>query len=320
MILTPPGFSPGNFYDFLYVMSMPKPQFIYLSESDIPVGSVLPWSVYLRSGELLAPAGFMVTDALVQKRLMMALPMRAAQATDRGDRRMVVEDGGERDKESPAHTPDPLKYLKHNAEGVVLTFKLPVDFEPRNERVEFYGRVPLQSVIVSAPTLGLGAGQTWQNFEGLPMTVQVIFGRSLCMFKTTVMRYSGLPSGHLFLRYPQEAVTKSFRQALRVDAKIPASITMADDYTVPALITNLSGCGCAVATGFVLGQPGTRLKVAFRLKIAEKNRVVSIPCVIRSIKGKLSQQMRYGIEFDEEVDESVLLTLKSFVYENLAER
>ena len=57
-----------------------------------------------------------------------------------------------------------------------------------------------------------------------------------------------------------------------------------------------------MATGFVLGQPGTRLTVAFRVKIAEKNRVVSAPCVIRSIKGKLSQQMRYGIEFDEQVE------------------
>ena len=53
-------------------------------------------------------------------------------------------------------TNDPLKYLKHNAEGVVLTFKLPGDFEPRNVQVEFYGRVPLQSVIVSAPHAGLG--------------------------------------------------------------------------------------------------------------------------------------------------------------------
>jgi hypothetical protein len=299
---------------------MTKAQFVYLSESDIPVGTPLPWSIYLRSGELLAPAGFMVTDELVQKRLMMAVPMRSAQSGDRDVRKVVEGDGGGSDNQLPAQTHDPLKYLKHNAEGVVLTFKLPVDFEPRNERVEFYGRVPMQSIIVSAPTLGLGSGQTWQNFEGLAMTVQVIFGRSLCMFKTTVMRYSGLPSGHLFLRYPQEAVTKSFRQALRVDARIPASITMADDYTVPALITNLSGCGCAVATGFVLGQPGTRLKVAFRLKIADKNRVVSIPCVIRSIKGKLSQQMQYGIEFDEEVEDSVLLTLKSFVYEHLAER
>lgn len=299
---------------------MTKPQFVYLSESDIPVGISLPWSIYLRSGELLAPAGFMVSDDTVQKRLMMAVPMRSAQSNDRADLRRVIEEDGGRGDPGPPQTHDPLKYLKHNAEGVVLTFKLPVDFEPRNERVEFYGRVPMQSIIVSAPTLGLGSGQTWQNFEGLPMTVQVIFGRSLCMFKTTVMRYSGLPSGHLFLRYPQEAVTKSFRQALRVDARIPASITMADDYTVPALITNLSGCGCAVATGFVLGQPGTRLKVSFRLKIAEKNRVVSIPCVIRSIKGKLSQQMQYGIEFDEEVEDSVLLTLKSFVYEHLAER
>lgn len=299
---------------------MAKTQFVYLSEGDLPVGSSLPWSIYLRSGELLAPAGFMVADAVVQRRLMIATPVRAAQATDADRRKVTVEEQGGGDDKSAAHSTDPLKYLKHNAEGVVLTFKLPSDFEPRNAQVEFYGRVPMQSIIVSAPPLGLGNGQTWQNFEGIALTVQVIFGRSLCMFKTTVMRYSGLPSGHLFLRYPQEAVTKSFRQALRVDARIPASITMADGYTVPALITNLSGCGCAVATGFVLGQPGTRLTVAFRVRLAEKNRVVSVPCVIRSIKGKLSQQMRYGIEFDEQVDDSVLLTLKSFVYEHLAER
>ena len=298
---------------------MAKMQFVFLSEGDLPVGRSLPWAIYLRSGELLAPAGFVVADAVVQRRLMMATPVRAAQATDT-DREKIVADGPDNDDKGAPHTHDPLKYLKHNAEGVVLTFKLPVDFEPRNVQVEFYGRVPLQSIIVSAPTLGLGNGQTWSSFEGLPMTVQVIFGRSLCMFKTSLMRYSALPSGHLFLRYPQDAVTKSFRQALRVDARIPASITLVDGYTVPALITNLSGSGCAVATGFVLGQPGTRLTVAFRLKLADKARVVTVPCVIRSIKGKLSQQMRYGIEFDEQVEDSVLLTLKSFVYEHLAER
>lgn len=298
---------------------MSKQQFVQLSGNDVPVGMPLPWSIYLRSGELLAPAGFMVADLVVHERLMAAMPVRAATANDIGKALLEAQTASDDDK-SGAHTADPLKYLKHNAEGVILTFKLPSDFEPRNVHVEFYGRIPLQSVIVSAPPLGLGTAQGWQNYEGLPLTVQVIFGRSLCMFKTTVMRYAPLPSGHLFLRYPTDAVTKSFRQALRVDAQIPASITMQDNYTVPALITNLSGSGCAVATGFVLGQPGTRLKVAFRLKMLDKARVVTIPCVIRSIKGKLSQQMRYGIEFDEQVEEAVLLTLKSFVYEHLAER
>jgi hypothetical protein len=295
-------------------------QFIYLSDSDMPVGTALPWSIYLRSGELLAPAGFVVSDLGMQRRLMMATPVRAAQATDDGKKMVLADEAGGDDKAATPQANDPLKYLKHNAEGVVLTFQLPGDVEPRSMQVEFYGRVPMQSVIVSAPPLGLGNWQTWQNFEGMPVTVQVIFGRSLCIFKTTVMRYAPLPSGHLFLRYPQDAVTKSFRQALRVDARIPASITMADGDTVPALITNLSGCGCAVATGFVLGQPGARLSVAFRVKLAERTHTVSVPCVIRSIKGKLSQQMRYGIEFDEKVDETVLLTLKSFVYEHLAER
>lgn len=298
---------------------MIKQQFIHLSESDLKIGSTLPWSIYLRSGELLAPTGFSIADEEVRRRLMMAVPMRAAGPSDRRQDIILAEGSGEADHAS-THSQDPLKYLKHNAEGIVLTFKLPCDFEPRKATVEFYGRIPQQSLIVSAPILGLGTAQTWHTFEGIPVTVQVIFGRSLCLFKTTVMRFAPLPSAHLFLRYPQDAVTKSFRQALRIDAQIPASITTQDGYTVPALITNLSGGGCAVATGFILGQPGTRLKIAFRVKLSEKARVITIQCVIRSIKGKVSQQMRYGIEFDEEVDESTVFALKSFVYEHLAER
>jgi hypothetical protein len=203
---------------------------------------------------------------------------------------------------------------------VILTFQLPSDFEPRKVNVEFYGRIPMQSIIISAPGLGLGASQTWNNFESMPVTMQIIFGRSICLFKSSVMRYSPLPSPHLFLRYPQEAVTKSFRQALRVDAHIPASVTMPDGYTVPALITDLSGGGCALASGFILGQAGTRLKMAFRVKLSDNMRVITMPCVIRSIKGKLSQQMRYGIEFDEAIDEPTVLAVKSYVYEHLAER
>ena len=296
---------------------MSKTRYVYLSESDLPIGGPLPWSIYLRSGELLAPAGFVIQDNVVAIRLMMATPMRAA--TEHDSATFEAESDPIAEKMAPPNA-DPLKYLKHNAEGVVLVFKLPSDVEPRKVQVDFYGRIPLQSVIVSAPNLGLGIGQTWQNFEGMPISAQVIFGKSLCIFKTTVMRYAALPSGHLFLRYPTEAVTQPFRQALRVDARIPTSISLIDGYTVPALITNLSGAGCAVATGFVLGQTGTRLTVSFRVKIADKARVLSIPCVIRSIKGKLSQQMRYGIEFDEAVDDDVLHALRSYVYEHLAER
>jgi hypothetical protein len=297
---------------------MAKQQFVYLAESDLKVGSRLPWAIYLRSGELLAPTGFAIADVEVQRRLMQAVPVRAATQYDRSQDLVQVE--GVPEADVAAHNPDPLQHLRHNAEGVILTFQLPNDFEPRKVNVDYFGRIPMQSVIVSAPPLGLGTAQTWNNFEGMPMTVQVILGRSICLFKTTVLRYSPQPSPHLFLRSPQEAVTKSFRQALRVDAHIPASITMPDGYTVPALITDLSGGGCALASGFILGQAGTRLQMAFRVKLSDKLRVITVPCVIRSVKGKLSQQMRYGIEFDEKVDEPTVLALKSFVYEHLAER
>lgn len=295
---------------------MSKRLFIYLSEGDLQIGKPLPWSVYVRSGELLAPAGFLIADSAARARLMASRPLRVAVGNERSSPLAVPEDG--EDKRA-RETPDPLKCLKHNAEGVVLIFKLPGDFEPRTVPVEFYGRIPLQSIIVSAPSLAMGNGQSWQNFEGMPLSVQVIFGRSLVVFNTTLMRFSGLPSGHLFLRYPQDAVIKPFRKALRVEARIPASITTVEGHAVTGVITDISGSGCAIDTGFIIGQAGTKLTVAFRVKIADKSHVLRVPCLIKSIKGKLAQQLRYGLQFDEEVDEAVLLALKSFVYEHLAE-
>jgi hypothetical protein len=293
-------------------------KFVSLSEHELQVGTPLPWPIYLRSGELLAPAGFVVSNSDARMRLLQTRPVRQATAGDGGLGADLVDAKGDEALARKVH--DPLVHLKHNAEGTTLTFKLPGDVEQRIAQVEFYGRLPMQSLIVSAPPLRLGNGQTWSDFEGLPMAVQVIFGRNLCVFKTAMMRYASLPSPHLFLRYPQDAVTKPFRQALRVDTRIPVSITTEDGTSVPAVIINLSGSGCAIATGFVLGQSGTRLKAAFRLKIAEQYHVLVAHCIIRSIKGKLSQQMRYGIEFADATDASTMLTIKSFVYEHLAER
>ena len=289
---------------------------IYLSEQELKIGSSLPWPIYLRSGELLAPAGFVIDNAGTRNRLLERRPVRAALPGDRSIAATLVdgEDAMARMQQ------DPLIHLKHNAEGMTLTYKLPGDFESRSERVEFLGRVPMQALIVSAPLLRMGGGQVWNDFEGLPIAVQVIFGRNLCVFKTSLMRYASLPSPHMFLRYPTDAVTKPFRQALRVDTRIPVVLAVEDEHSIPAVIMNLSGSGCAIATNFVLGQSGTRMKASFRLKIAQQNHLLTVGCIIRSVKGKLSHQMRYGIEFDAGNDAATMLTIKSFVYEHLAER
>lgn len=295
---------------------MKKAQFVLVSEVEIPLGKPLPWAVFLRSGNLLAPAGYLVTDKASQGRLLQARPMRAARADD--TQHTLIDLGPEVDG-MPPPTSDPLQALKHNAEGIVLTFQLPGDYESRSMPVEFYGRVPLQSLIVSAPVVRATNGQGWQHCEGLPMTAQIIFGRTICAFKTSLLRFASLPSGHLFLRYPTDAVSKPFRQALRVDVKLPVSIILPDG-TVPGIVTNLSSGGCAISSGFVLGDMGAILQLAFRLKIGGKPHLVQLRATIRAVKGKLSQQMQYGVAFNTGMDEAGELLLKSFVYEHLAER
>ncbi|WP_305823554.1 PilZ domain-containing protein [Massilia brevitalea] len=294
---------------------MSKQQFVYVSENDMPLGKPLPWALYLRTGELLAAAGFVIPDTTALNRMLLARPMRAALA---GDKQGDLVDPSDDKNGKFASIRDPLQSLKHNAEGMVLTFQFPGDFEARSAPVDFYGRIPLQSIIVSAPAVRAANGQSWQHFEGLPMTAQVIFGRTVCAFKTSLMRFASLPSGHLFLRYPTEAVSKPFRESLRVEVKLPTSITLVDG-TVPGIITNLSSGGCAISTGFVLGDTGTVLKLAFRFKIGGRTHTVQLSGTIRGIKGRLSQQMSYGIAFDSGMDENTELALKSFVYQHLAE-
>jgi hypothetical protein len=291
---------------------------VYLFESDLPVGSALPWPVFLASGDLLAPAGFVVPDEFVQERLVMSTPMRIGTAADRG-RPSIEMDSEELGNKLASRAIDPLKYFKQNAETVVLTFKLPAEDEARTVNADFHGRIAMSSLIVSAPALGLGDEHRWKNFEGMPMTVQILFGRTLCMFKTTLMRYAAVPSGHLFLCYPQKVVTKIFRQALRVSARLSASVTVDNGHLLPALITNLSDSGCALETGLLLGAPGAAVTVTFQARIKNETRPLSVPGVIRSVKGKLSEQMRYGIEFSGAADESVPVALKAFIYEQLAE-
>jgi hypothetical protein len=294
---------------------MKKAQYVLVAEDDIPLGRPLPWAIFLRSGELLAPAGYLIADKASQGRLLQAKPMRAARADDAQRSLIDVTDPSDG---MPKPTTDPLQSLKHNVEGIVLAFQLPGDFEARSAPVEFYGRVPLQSIIVSAPVMRASNGQSWQHFEGLPMSAQIIFGRTMSVFKTSLMRFAPLPSGHLFLRYPTEAVSKPFRQSLRVDVKLPASIILPDG-TVPGIVTNLSSGGCAIASGFVLGDVGAILNIALRLKIGAKPHLVQLKATIRAVKGKSSQQMQYGVAFDAGMDEATQLLLMSFVYEHLAE-
>lgn len=292
-------------------------QLVYLFASDLPVGSSLPWPIFLVSGDLLAPSGFVVATEFVQERLIMSTPVRIGTAADRG-RPSIDMDSDELSARIASRANDPLKYFKQNAETVVLTFKLPAEDETRTVNADFYGRIGTSSLIVSAPALGLGDEHRWKNFEGIPMTVQILFGRTLCMFKTSLLRYAAVPNGHLFLHYPQKVVTKVFRQALRVSARLAASITVGEGQVLPALITNLSDSGCAIETGLLLGEPGTILTVSFKARIEEEMRLLSVPGVIRSVRGKLSEQMRYGVEFAQ-MEERASAALKAFIYEQLAE-
>jgi hypothetical protein len=79
---------------------MSKRLFIYLSEGDLQIGKPLPWSVYVRSGELLAPAGFLISDSAARARLMAARPLRVAVGNERSSPLAVPDDDDKRKRKT----------------------------------------------------------------------------------------------------------------------------------------------------------------------------------------------------------------------------
>lgn len=303
-------------------MSDRKP-LIPVRPEDMPLGKALPWTLYGRGGQLIAPAGYVLESAAQRARLIESAPMREAQGIDREEAGAFLRQLGEAaDPNDPdaamlASTGqrDALGRLRHNVDSIRLSYLLGGELEPRRASVPYIGRLPGQALIVGAPHLG--PSRSWHALEGIDLDVRLMCGRGMYTFETRLIRFAATPGPHLFLAYPRVATFKEVRQSTRVPIKLPALVTIGDGPGLAAVMVNLSGHGCAVRTEYMLGEIGAAMTVSFRVSVHGQPHTICLPAVLRSQVAKGGAVIA-GLQFDRaalERDWHLPLVLKSYVYE-----
>ncbi|MCX7275449.1 MAG: PilZ domain-containing protein [Burkholderiales bacterium] len=290
-----------------------KEVLIPVDPSTIAVGKRLPWALYARNGELLAPEGFLITDESQQRRMLEARAYRQTPGLQRNDATYDSE------SRAPATAVvDTLPELRHNVEFVQLTYHLRGEVDPTTVTVEFLGKVVNQAVMVTAPHLP--GRLSWRDVEdGFPISVRMMTGRSAYSFETLLTRFSALPMPHLFLRYPMDVKHQVLRSSVRVRTSIKAVALLPGGTRHMVLVDNLSGDGCGIDTEFALGDPGENIEMVFRIHVRGQGYTLTLPSTIRNKRQRKGRHI-YGLQFgsqNDPLDHSLRLALEAYLYEHI---
>ncbi len=195
--------------------------------------------------------------------------------------------------------------------------------DSRRLQVKLVGYMPGASLLVTTPTVG---GKTMIMREGQPFVVRMLSGKRIVGFTTTILRSCARPFPYLHLAYPQEVEQITVRQAERVRVKLFASLSNPNPEFPSAkprsaTIVDISTSGALMVAAEQLGAVGDAVTVRCALKIGGKEKLLSLPALIRSIYSGQNEEYGggcyyHGLEFAA-TDEQDVFALHGFVYEQI---
>ncbi|CAK0738400.1 hypothetical protein CCP3SC1_1070009 [Gammaproteobacteria bacterium] len=208
--------------------------------------------------------------------------------------------------------------------GDTLQMELLSDAGQSQQRylVKVIGYVPARSILVTTPTAG---NKVILMRVGQLMNVRLMGARRLIGFRATVLRTLFTPYPYLHLSYPQELSSVELRRTQRVTVQIICAVqnsTVLAKESLPAVILDLSVGGALLEAPRPLGIAGDAVAVAARLSIAQVERYLSLPGIIRTVQtvegtGKNTPPLyQHGIEFLSMTPDTSLV-LHGFVYEQI---
>lgn len=178
------------------------------------------------------------------------------------------------------------------------------------------GYIKNKTLIVTMPRTDQLVGEPL--LEGDQILVRLFGGQYAFSFTAFIDKIIKLPFKYIHLSFPKHIVGQTIRKSRRIKCQIEATVNK--DAT-PVVITNLSTSGAELSSKANLGEPGTAIELAFNVKVHDKESVLQLHAVIRSVKhaGKNKPDTQYiGLEFTEMQSDQVFL-LRSFIYQELAE-
>ena len=157
---------------------------------------------------------------------------------------------------------------------------------------------------------------------GDEIAVRYLVGRSVCGFKTRVVRVCTSPYPYFHLDYPEEVERMDVRSAERVQVALPARLETGAQ-TVDVEVRDLSATGAMLSSASEIGEVGDVVKLSMELTFGAITRQVSTAATIRNAtpapEGGEDSALRYGVQFEEQ-SEADHIFVRGFVFEQLASR
>lgn len=296
---------------------------IPLRRIDLTLGEALPWAVYDKNQNLLLRPGDVIRTRPQMESLLKKGLYRFPKSAQPDHADMVVMpqiDGIQDSNAANTYDFDDMELPI----GSRLQLQSNTEQNPERHTAKYLGHIKGSSLMISTPVVD---GKVLFLREGQSFIVRAFTGKTAFGFSASILRVYNAPIPYLHLSYPKQLHGVEIRGTKRLEVNI---IATAEAYepdnspALPCLIINVSPNGALVAAENKLGNVGSAVKLAFRVRIGPIDGYISTKGTIRSITSvkdsahELKYNIHHGMQFTELQQQDILL-LHSLAYQKMCE-
>jgi|GEM_PF-420381 len=163
-------------------------------------------------------------------------------------------------------------------------------------------------------------GLSVQVWEGQQLSFRIFSGVNIFTFNCTVKTTFLAPYYYMHISFPADIKKTALRDAIRAKADLPVQI---NGPFKPAMMTDISVSGAAIASDEILGEPGEELLISFICPVSLTHQDIPIKttvkiCNVHQIPGmqKNTPASLYGVMFHD-ISPTNKVILQNFVYESM---
>jgi hypothetical protein len=280
---------------------------IRLKPGELPVGVPLPWPVFGKNGAMLLSTGGVIPMEDAQDLLKAGLFRSRGEAAPMPGRDLTQRYAGAKPE---------LPGLSSQVESIQIGMLEDGSKERSLFRVEYLGRIPDTSLIISQPQR---EGRLVPICVGQTVGVNMVVGCYVHAFSAQILCAQKLPAPHIHLAHPETFKSSTLRSSKRVSLQfsILALLRMGEELSIPVSIIDLSSKGLALLSEYPLGDPGTEVQLSFSVQAGEVPLTIRTSGIIRSGRPIKAQQVyRYGVELTDLTPEQ-RIAIQAFIYQHL---
>lgn len=182
-------------------------------------------------------------------------------------------------------------------------------------KVPVIGAILSECIIISAIELS-----DFSITEGEQLILRVMLSNGIAVFATNVLYIAEEPIPLIYADFPSKIKFMRIRSSVRAKISLPAlvsNITDSQYIGISGQILDISERGAALCSDEPLGQGGDEINIKAKFIVEKIQRVLSIKGKIMKAKQLGDGEFKYGIEFFEQ-DENTMLLLYSFIFNAMA--